>query len=404
MRHVHRVRTGPRRSAVRGIPSATQPNAPLADCAVFFLQFANALIGARFVTGRSENRELVFGLIAPIGVDREPVLTALRDELRKVQYDLELIHVSERLKVFSEPFKVFSEPFNENDFLKRKAALMDAGNRMREWHRAGDAAAVLSMVQIGEARERRGVPETILNSHAYVIDSLKHPAEVERLRSVYGQAFIGIGIYEPPENRRQRMADLARTLLSEPDFATIDQLIDRDEDEQAKFGQKVRAAFELSDFVLDLSRPKSGIDAQVWRLIRCLFGDVQATPTKHEYGMSLARVAQAKSGSLARQVGAAVIRPDGSVAAMGTNEVAKPGGGQYTEADDDTYQRGRDVTRDQDSSDYYRHKALTDLIKLLQKARELAPHNTHVDPDKLFERWWNSQDDPGYAVRSRQVR
>jgi hypothetical protein len=52
--------------------------------------------------------------------------------------------------------------------------------------------------------------------------------------------------------------------------------------------------------------------------------------------------------------GAAVLREDASVAAVGTNEVARPFGGQYWECDDEVYEKGRDFNHDRDSSDYFR--------------------------------------------------
>lgn len=333
----------------------------------------------------SSNRELIFGLISPIGVDRDHVISALRNEFSKVSYSVERVHVSDQLRAFA-------KPFDEHDYVGAKNALMDAGNRMREWHKGGDAAALLCMLEIGKLRRKRGFSRNILTSHTYVVDSLKHPDEIERFQATYGPAFVGIGLYEPPELRRQRMNDSATTLLTKPDLSAIDALILRDEDEGLEFGQKVREAFELADFIVDVSAPPQRIDAQIWRLVRCLFGDVQETPTLHEYGMALARAAQAKSGSLARQVGAAVMHVDGSILAVGTNEVARPGGGQYTAADDAAYPYGRDVNRGKDSSDFYRRKAVIDLLDRLQKAGELAARNRRTDPQELFNRWWYSDD------------
>jgi len=331
------------------------------------------------------NRELIFGLIPPIGVDRAPVLDALRNELTKVGYTVEPVHVSDKLRVFA-------KRFDENDYVARKNALMDAGNRMREWHKSGDAAALLAMSEIGKSRRRRGYARNILNANAYVVDSIKHPDEVLRFQSIYGPAFVGIGLYEPPESRREHIFSEARILLHDPSYGDIAALMRRDEDEGTKYGQRVRNAFELADFVLDLSA-RGTIEAQIWRLIRCLFGDRQVSPTLEEYGMSLAHTAQAKSGSLARQVGAAILRVDGSTAAVACNDPAKPGGGQYTVMDDEAYPRGRDVNRGQDSSDYYRHKAFTDLIERLKEAGELAARNRRVPASELFERLWNSDNE-----------
>lgn len=333
---------------------------------------------------KTPNRELIFGLIAPVGVDRRPVTSALRDELIKVGYAVETVKVSQQIAVFAEPYA-------EHDYFERKSALMDAGNAMRRWHRKGDAAALLAMLEFGKSRKKRRHANNILTKRAYIVDSLKHPDEVELLQSVYGPAFVGVALYEAPATRRKRIVDEANSLLKPFDPSLVDKLMTRDEDEGLSEGQKVRAAFELADFVLNLSSPTGSTNAQIWRLVRCLFGDVQVTPTIHEYGMSLAYAAQAKSSSLARQVGASILRPDGSVASVGTNEVARAGGGQYTEADDEQYPRGRDVNRDQDSSDLFRHRAMTDLIRRLQEEHQLSDANQVMDPSELFNTWWTKE-------------
>jgi hypothetical protein len=51
---------------------------------------------------------------------------------------------------------------------------------------------------------------------------------------------------------------------------------------------------------------------RVQRAIELLFGNVFITPSIDEQGMYLARAAALRSASLARQVGAAICRPDGT--------------------------------------------------------------------------------------------
>jgi cytidine deaminase len=89
--------------------------------------------------------------------------------------------------------------------------------------------------------------------------------------------------------------------------------------------------------------------------------------------MFLARGIQVRSGSLSRQIGAAILRKDGSVVAIGTNEAARPiSGGQYWFKDDHEY-RGRDmVYRPTDTSDEFRAQMLADLLDRLDRAKALS--------------------------------
>lgn len=326
---------------------------------------------------QGEPRELIIGLIAPIGVDRKPVETALRNQLRIVDYHVAPVKISEKLEKLADD----SIPgWNNGDALVRKNILMNVGNNVREQYSDGGVLALLSMVQIASIR-RTLLPKG--SGRAYVIDSLKHPDEVELLRSIYGPAFVAIAVFASPDARRQYLEDQARTLLHEPDSNKIARLMERDEDENITLGQRVRAAFELADVVVDVSRGDT--EHQIRRLVELLFGDLQKTPTIGEYAMSLARCAQARSGSLARQIGAAVIRDDGAIVSIGRNDVAKPFGGQYEPTDDNEYPRGRDINRGIDSSDWFRQKAITDLLAILQDNGQL---NSTDSPEELFEQWY----------------
>ncbi len=79
-----------------------------------------------------------------------------------------------------------------------------------------------------------------------------------------------------------------------------------------------------------------------------------------------AQIAAYQSSSMARQVGAAITRPDGSIVATGTNDVPKFGGGIF---DADDLGAGESDVRDFalgfDTSDDQRRELLEDVIKRL---------------------------------------
>jgi deoxycytidylate deaminase len=230
-----------------------------------------------------------------------------------------------------------------------------------------------------------------LDSHAYILNSLKHPAEVRTLRRVYGSRFILVGCYATEEQRQER---LSRKLAdSESQFSSrrfspeAGDLMRRDEDDLSRpHGQKTQDTFWKADFFVAEHLDGTSIADQVNRFVGLIFGDPLVTPQKHEVGMMLAFTTARRSGALSRQVGAAIIRPDGTVAATGCNEVPKAGGGQYWE--EDTF-RDRDLDRKKDVSDELRFFLLNDFLTRLgqsgwiKKSRLKSLDEERSDDDRV---------------------
>ena len=357
-------------------------------------------------------RELVFGFVSPIGCNRDVVEDALRVALCSVEYAVETIHVSDLLQ----PFAPKENPTpHVPEFLTRKKLLMDAGDRMRQEFSAfvgreprGDAAALAAVFTIREKRlEKNGsdnVPadaenrmrltSTPLVSTAFLVNSLKHPDELRLLKRIYGPAFISIGIYVPPEMRKSFLLEEADVDESEHDVALFaDKLLARDENGQddegniVPLGQDTSDAFYTTDFIVDATKPKHEVVAQLTRLVELIFGDLCLAPSREELGMFIAHAAQVRSGSLARQIGASILRDDGSVVSVGTNEVARPiSGGQYWFEDDHLY-AGRDaVYQPRDTSDEFREEMVADLLWRLDEAGALAEKfSVRKSADELSE-------------------
>jgi cytidine deaminase len=146
--------------------------------------------------------------------------------------------------------------------------------------------------------------------------------------------------------------------------------MEKDADERAnRFGQHMADAFALCDVVIATDTPddKSQETRSVRRFVELLFGNWTHTPTYDETGMYIAQGSACRSSSMARQVGAAILRPDGSVVALGANEVPKFGGGFYSS---DDVAKGVKDGRDHaffahDTSDAMRREIVADLIARL---------------------------------------
>jgi deoxycytidylate deaminase len=361
--------------------------------------------GSSVASTNRRGRELFFGLVAPLGVKTGAIETALRTALRDADYTLgPTIKISKWLEKPENISWLLPSVTVAADVsaLSRKVNLMDAGDALRErWNakndqrNGGDAGAYVAISEILSWRTRlseKGVLDESgvvpIPARAYLIDSLKHPDEVDRLRRTYGPAFISIGVYAPPDSRKDALeSELHPDELS----SLVDDLMKRDE-KDVKLGQRVADAFFATDFIVDVTRDPKELKTSFCRLIRLLFGDLHITPEQDEYGMFLARAAQVRTGSLARQIGAAALRDDGTVASLGTNEVAKAiTGGQYWPSDDG--QKGRDkdyiipgTEKVRDTSDWWRDKMLSNVIETLHASSYFGHLLDDLDEKGRFNR------------------
>ena len=175
---------------------------------------------------------------------------------------------------------------------------------------------------------------------AYILDSIRHPEEVRLLRHIYQDAFVLIGVVCAESVRIERLMQK----YSQDGLASCKELMSRDAESGANFGQRTRDAFHMADFFLDntinrmtnvggqdAGNPNWNIPQKLDRLIKILSNREIVRPTIDETAMHHAYSAQLRSACLSRQVGAALIDKSGSLLASGTNEVPRAGGGVYGE-------------------------------------------------------------------------
>jgi deoxycytidylate deaminase len=299
--------------------------------------------------------ELVFGLVGPVGVNLDPIISVLTRELTALNYTPKTIRLSAQIEVF------LGTDHSKESEDGRITKLMDEGTRLREESERGDAVALLGIAEINRVRneELDGEPK----SKAYILRSLKHPHEVETLRNVYGKGFFLISAYSPRDVRVTALAER----ISKSQFrsgnnarAKAEAIVERDEIEENKsLGQDVKDAFPLADLFVD-SRNRSSLEAQIIRFLQLLFGNVFLTPTRDEHGMYHARSAALRSADMNRQVGAAILRNEGDLVAVGCNEVPKAGGDLYWPGDKGD---ARDFLRGVDSMAEERIQVLGELLE-----------------------------------------
>jgi len=300
----------------------------------------------------AESNELVFAVVGHAGSGTSGVANQLHNLLRSTQaggqqFDVVLLKARDIIELWA-ALKGISLPTPPRPpSLSYVRKLQDYGDQMRaEKTSSGepDHAVIARALVLGIQRERAERTGVALEKgkpvrpdgrpRAYILDSIRHPAEVHLLRHVYKDAFILIGVVCEEEKRITRIGekyhDGGRTAAQE--------FMRRDADAAEKHGQHVADAFHLSDYFVDNTVDRTSAGNVDWlvvdnlsRLIKILTHSELVRPTVAETAMHHAYSAQMQSACLSRQVGAAVVDIHGNVVATGTNEVPKAGGGVYGE-------------------------------------------------------------------------
>lgn len=344
--------------------------------------------------------ELFIGLVGAVGTDLKRVGELLEQELRQVNFGCSLVRLSDLLLDCFEFRDLRSRVGGPED--ERIEAMMGAGDRLRRTAARGDAVALLAMGKIRQIRQDCGDQRRSLERHAFLLNSLKHPAEVQTLREVYGGAFVAIAVYTPRSRRnkvlRERIARSRQNYRSEEYEATAEKLINTDEKEPGDdLGQNVRDSFPEADIFLDATDGDK-LPQQVKRLIEILFSHPHRTPTVDEHGLFHAKASALRSADLSRQVGAVIMTDDGEIIAAGCNEVPKAGGGAVWEGrNEDRKLDQRDFVLGHDSSARMKHEILQEVFNRLRESKWLRDDLNAMEPSVLVDKALFTDNNPVLA-------
>ncbi len=298
--------------------------------------------------------ELVFAVVGHVGSGTSTIAKSLNDSLAEVNlpggaFEVQTLKASDVIEEWARKMGE-TVPNKATSGLGYTIRLQDLGDKMRGALTAdGDpdcsAVARRLILKIRDARAARiggatGGSDPVRPDgvrRAYILDSLRHPAEVHLLRHVYQDAFVLIGVVCEDNNRLERL----RKKYQDAGDASIRKFMARDAEAKEKPGQKGADTFHLSDFFGDnttdrlLEHEVSNADwdtpEKLGRLVKILTHSSIVRPEMSEIAMHHAHGAMMQSACLSRQVGAALVDAAGNVVATGTNEVPKAGGGVYGE-------------------------------------------------------------------------
>ncbi len=334
--------------------------------------------------------ELVIGLVGAVGTDMRSVIRCIEDRLALAGYETRTIKVSRDVIQ-----RLDKQEASSTDHYLRINGLMDRGNDTREkatkWLRdngydrstaSGIGNSILALgasSRIFAHRTNDGVIDPgFLSKTAFIIDSLKRPEEVERLRQTYPSGFVLMGVHAEEDQRREH---LTKYMNMSPEDAN--KLMQRDFEESDKeYGQRLNQTFYLGDFFVRSSEREDRLKADLSRIIDALFGHPNITPTFDEYAMFMAYAAALKSADLSRQVGAVIAR-NKEILSTGANDCPRAGGGQYWP---DRY-TGSAIVDEPNGRDYKRHRdqnrveqldIIDQIVEAAEKVPDLKTHGAKI--------------------------
>lgn len=332
--------------------------------------------------------ELVFAVVGHVGSGTSTVAEALKNLLRSHTlpggaYDADILKARDVITRWAT--EASRQVPAESRALEGVETLQDLGDELRKTSKDNAAVAKGLVKAVRQMRATKtdapepgdGAVKPDGKRRAYILDSIRHPAEVELLRHVYQDAFVLIGVVCEEERRLSRV-------MSKYDNAgrtKAKKFMQRDAKAVEKHGQRVSDAFHLSDFFLDNTAERA--DSEAWdindrlsRLIKIITHSAIMRPETAETAMYHAHGAAMRSACLSRQVGAALTDNKGNLVATGTNEVPQAGGGVYgqrfgTGLDDHRCAFRRTESTQYCSNTKTQHEMVDRLIEEIPELREL---------------------------------
>lgn len=302
-------------------------------------------LDAEAIIQQNRSNEVFFAVVGPVGAGGSRVMAALARALQAANYEPIHIKASNCIRAWATE-SGFEPPSGDQKLLSTVTTMQDLGDEMRKSDKAAVARSIIQKIAESRATSM-GIeysPGTAVQpdakKRAYLIDSIRHPAEIHLLRRTYGHAFALVGVVCQEEERKKRVLDKYFTTpqkLIPANVERVKDFIQRDADDvDKKHGQHVSDAFHQADFFVDNTRSDEQdeshlLDDPLSRLINIITHNEVVRPKIEETAMHHAHSARVRSACLSRQVGAALIDAAGTVVATGVNEVPRAGGGVYGE-------------------------------------------------------------------------
>jgi len=306
--------------------------------------------------------ELVFGIVAPVGIDYAQVSENLASQLTEFGYKSNVFKLSDQIGILSKMMGITCELHSSPEFLRIESHMKAANKlygRFNEHAPEDEKNALLALVGVNEIAKVRAkeAASRALYNQAHIFLTLKRPEEINYLRKIYGVGLHIIGVFATEEERLKYL--IRRKHVTDEEAAT---LIEHDENDRLDNGQRTGDSFHLADVFVDVGVGADDWKRQLGRYLDLLFSHPYESPSRDEQAMFLAHSASLRSAQLGRQVGAAITTEDGDLLSIGCNEVPKAFGGQYW---DGSLLDERDHRKGIDSNDVEKNKILDEIMRVM---------------------------------------
>jgi len=278
---------------------------------------------------------LFLGLSGPYGSGCSSLAEDLEKELKDWPGCLPVrIHVADLIETIF-PFVYEKEIEKCDSKADQRKERQKAGTRLRKKDPELVGKLICAEIyQRAHELEESGKLKNI-GTLVFIIDSIKNSYEVSLLRRIYSDEFNFIFVHADRETRWRRMVNYKNWAKSERDkFENLDQ-IDQDERttdiEASNRGQQVSKLSGMADYYVVNAQNREKLKEDGKRFLDILFGDSMNQPNIHERSMHIAFSASNRSFCLSRQVGAAIVDPDGNLVGLGHNDVPMAFGGLYSQ-------------------------------------------------------------------------
>ncbi|EDY83846.1 Cytidine and deoxycytidylate deaminase zinc-binding region domain protein [Verrucomicrobiia bacterium DG1235] len=301
--------------------------------------------------------ELVVAFCCPIGTPIQDVVNSYAGEIESRNYKVHKIKISRLIQEISH------EILDSDDIIKRKNNYIKAGDNIRKKHKQSNYLAVSAIADILAYKKENKRVQNESDRICYLIDSLKHPDEINILKKVYGDSFFLIGVFS---DRKTRIAKLTggNTSLN----IKAEDLIEADskghKESEPEYTQKLGKVFHQSDYFINTNGTDiDHVQTKIKRFNDIVFGTKLITPDIHEKSMYAAWSSASNSACMSRQVGASVVSKSGNIIGLGWNDVPKAGGGVYNDENTHNNKNSPPTTWDNRCYNWQEKQCLNDVTK-----------------------------------------
>ncbi|MGE4348857.1 MAG: deaminase [Candidatus Berkiella sp.] len=298
------------------------------------------------------DNEIVIGLIAPLGCDKEYFLDKIKHEFKSREHAVEVITVTDLIfqrveNKYPKSFTIFAK--------------MEICSLLRKNYKG--AVAVLIIEEIIK-RGNKNTDKKVV----YIIDQLKNESDCKVLSHVYGLNYTQLSLYSNEIQRDRNLSDRIRSdqdtkhtfnpkqnehlikslvvddflkkeiihsiksiknynmyndyqnqISSDVTHCLIEKDYKETQESHGASGQQFSKIFHKSDYFFNLDVDKSSIAKELEKFVMQLFGEYKDYPTQDEYGMAVAYDTAFRSNFPGeRHIGAAIIGLNGEIISTGS--------------------------------------------------------------------------------------